>query len=1023
MSERKKHTEAIVAPVEAEPGAKEIRVEKKTLIFLVGLPGSGKSTFAMDHFPLDSIVSTDRIRGEFTNNPRNALVSEKAFILAVRLAEERLNNDGVVVVDAQNLRGEMRNYFYKALERTGANATAIFLNVSPEESVRRDAARNRQVGERYIKSRANLHKAAEHSLRKDKYIDEVVVLDPDEIENVKIVLPESEQKAFEADRELLQEAGEAERYLAVSETGFLKREQERGVDTFEIKAGSVLFVEDGEKSRELMSKNFLPDQIVDAEEFARRMNTGTSDRAVRDVVRYVVRQRIANNLTTVVLYPDDFHKIDSIHEKIQEAEEERGITIDKPMLSAEDVEKYEYVRVMREAEESGPLFLVGDVHGCYTAMRELASRVRKENIAKEKGEEIGPARQIIFVGDMADRGPYDAKTVMYITALVRSGRATLVRGNHDDNLLQGLKGGEVKSQDTRKTLEELKKRLKPASLQRIIDMLEAAPFYAEWKDLVVAHASLPRIPRRDEPLTGREKHIMTHGARSGAMVGGRVEVYKLPQTVAHDPETMIVGGHTHEEKPVQDAQSGTVILDGSVEERGLLWGMYFPEMDFVSAEQPEIIEFYELLQQSELPKGEALLDFVEKARKQSFVRTKQGEGEYEGLTIINYSRVTELGSLWEKFPVLRNFRGMIIDTKGEIIGRPFKKTHKAGIEIPMEELTMIPDKVFEKANGSMGIVYHWNGKWRVATKFSFENQGYTVPATRMLERLNADALDTNKTHLFEIILPEDSHIVDYGGKEDLVLLNSIDTKTGEEDTWDEVSATSASLGARTADDMTDQFEGMSIAEVYAYAQTPGTLPNMEGLMAQYVNEEGEKVTVKVKVREYDEKKFVRDRLDWKKIFDRIDFRTMTLSEEDRNWLLGYNYDNAFVIAALDTRLEWLQAEKERIVSEARALLDPIMKRVQVSYQEAVDGGEDPRKALSRILNPVSREVIGLLRGRGEEIGKHTLNKYITYIRSFVTQGSKSISQVEKIVFKEIKKKIEDETKRRGQASYWLLPRE
>ena len=61
---------------------KEIKIENKTLVLIVGLPGSGKSTFAAEHFPLDSIVSADLLRQEISNNPGNQIISGRAFELA-----------------------------------------------------------------------------------------------------------------------------------------------------------------------------------------------------------------------------------------------------------------------------------------------------------------------------------------------------------------------------------------------------------------------------------------------------------------------------------------------------------------------------------------------------------------------------------------------------------------------------------------------------------------------------------------------------------------------------------------------------------------------------------------------------------------------------------------------------------------------------------------------------------------------------------------------------------------------------
>src|SRR3989338_9472142 len=116
----KSSKEEVSEEIIAEPGSgsglergKEIRIENKTLVLIVGLPGSGKSTFATKHFPLDSIVSTDRLRQEMSNNPGNQVISGRAFAVANEIVDSRLSQGKIVVVDAQNLAENNRVQFYQ----------------------------------------------------------------------------------------------------------------------------------------------------------------------------------------------------------------------------------------------------------------------------------------------------------------------------------------------------------------------------------------------------------------------------------------------------------------------------------------------------------------------------------------------------------------------------------------------------------------------------------------------------------------------------------------------------------------------------------------------------------------------------------------------------------------------------------------------------------------------------------------------------------------------------------------------
>lgn len=1000
---------------ESEP-TREIRIEPKTLVLLVGLPGSGKSTFAAEHFSQDAIISTDRIRGEFTNNERNQVVSKQAFGFAERLVKERLARGRVAVVDALNLTEETRERFIQLAVKEGARIQAVVMATSVEESIARDATRARTAGATQIRNRRSQVLIAQRTLETDNRIAWVHSVGPRD--KVHLELPAEEMAERKVDAEFRQEAQVAETAIAALESGLVPEQREGEPRRISVEAGTTLFYT-RERGDAFLARNFLPHQLVDVERVAARLGAELSEEAVADVASLILRQRASLNLTSVLVLPAGAEYLAApLKAKLQESaqKQERSFPVTDLFVSPED-QQIATIQIERDAPDDIPLLLVGDVQGCYKSMRELAGRVRRENLEKEEGV---AERKIVFVGDMADRGPYDAEAVIYITALVRSGRAILVKGNHDENLLKILKGDpKGGSRETQSTAAELRKRLSEKSIGRIIDMLEKAPVVAQWKNLVVAHASLPRIPRANETLGGNEEFMITHGARSGRFVAGRNEVYKLPETVAHDPGVLVVGGHTHEHEPVVDLATGAAVLDAGVELQGRLWGMYYPEMQLVSAEEPEVLKMHEYLLQRDLPKGKDLLTFIEFARQQSLVETKYGDGEYEGLMIASYSGVTELGNMWEPYPVLRHFRGLIVDREGNIVARPFEKTHKAGDEIPLDRLEVKPKKVFEKANGSLGVVYHWKGKWRVATKFSFENTGYTKPADAMLARMNLSALDPKKTHLFEIILPGDAHIVDYGGEEKLVLLNSIDTETAAMDSWQTVEETARRLGATTAEDMTAHFPDMTVAEIYRFAQEEGNVRNVEGLMALYEDADGRDVLVKVKTREYDDKKFVRDRMDWDKIFDAVDIKTMTLTREAMDRLLSYNIDNTFARAALEVRAQWMRDQYEQTVAEVRRfMLGPTSDAEQLVLQfEAA--GMDRKAAVGKALQQSVPNIIRLLESSG--LGREKMSTMMGFLRSFLSDSGVPEEALAAHALEQMKKKIESETKKRGQNAFWIIP--
>jgi predicted MPP superfamily phosphohydrolase len=80
----------------------------------------------------------------------------------------------------------------------------------------------------------------------------------------------------------------------------------------------------------------------------------------------------------------------------------------------------------------GPLDIVGDVHGEIDALRNLLHQLgySDDGLHPEK-------RRLVFVGDLADRGPDSPGVVALVQNLVESGAAQCVLGNHDLNILLG----------------------------------------------------------------------------------------------------------------------------------------------------------------------------------------------------------------------------------------------------------------------------------------------------------------------------------------------------------------------------------------------------------------------------------------------------------------------------------------------------------------------------------------------------------------------------------------------------------
>lgn len=146
------------------------------------------------------------------------------------------------------------------------------------------------------------------------------------------------------------------------------------------------------------------------------------------------------------------------------------------------------------------------------------------------------------------------------------------------------------------------------------------------------------------------------------------------------------------------------------------------------------------------------------------------------LSIYNYSRGVQYEKLWD--PITLECRGLVLDIEGNVIAKPFPKFFNME-ELPASAIPNEPFEVFEKMDGSLGICFHYEGEWHMATRGSFVSE-QAVKGMEMLKKYPTEKLDKNKTYLFEIIYTDNRVVVSYGDYEGLVLLAAYDNKTGEE---------------------------------------------------------------------------------------------------------------------------------------------------------------------------------------------------------------------------------------------------
>lgn len=149
----------------------------------------------------------------------------------------------------------------------------------------------------------------------------------------------------------------------------------------------------------------------------------------------------------------------------------------------------------------------------------------------------------------------------------------------------------------------------------------------------------------------------------------------------------------------------------------------------------------------------------------------------EDLYIYNYTSKVQYDRLWNGITL--QSRGLILDSNMDIVSRPFKKFFNLE-EHEDNEIPKLPFDVYEKMDGSLGVMYWVGDKPYISTRGSFVSEQSIVANEILHSRYSHlfSKLNRGFTYLFEIIYPSNRIVVDYGGKSDLILLAVIDNKTG-----------------------------------------------------------------------------------------------------------------------------------------------------------------------------------------------------------------------------------------------------
>ncbi|GAB4056301.1 polynucleotide kinase-phosphatase [Catellatospora paridis] len=160
-----------------------VALPELALVVLVGISGSGKSTFAREHFLPTQVLSSDAFRGLLADDENDQAATKDAFEVLHLVAGKRLAAGRLTVVDATNVQSHARAALVEVAKAHDVLPVAVVIDTPEAVCWERTQARPDRVFGREVLRRQ--HRDLRHSLNKlarEGFRKVYVVKDPADVE-------------------------------------------------------------------------------------------------------------------------------------------------------------------------------------------------------------------------------------------------------------------------------------------------------------------------------------------------------------------------------------------------------------------------------------------------------------------------------------------------------------------------------------------------------------------------------------------------------------------------------------------------------------------------------------------------------------------------------------------------------------------------------------------------------------------------------------------------------------------------
>ena len=269
------------------------------------------------------------------------------------------------------------------------------------------------------------------------------------------------------------------------------------------------------------------------------------------------------------------------------------------------------------------------------------------------------------------------------------------------------------------------------------------------------------------------------------------------------------------------------------------------------------------------------INVLEQYRTEGWIK-KQKHPRFD-LYVWNYTEKTQFARKWDQITSV--CRGLITDGTGKIVGRSFDKFHNYE-EQELKQATGV--RIFNKADGSLGILFNYSGEWIFASRGSFESP-QAIKGRSMIPESLLEVLDPTVSYIFEIIFPENRIVVNYGAKECLIFLAAFKTDGTEIHYIDDNLSIFDFMNSQNIETI-EEYTSLHPDLVVFEDLKSKNIPNMEGYVVLI-----DTTRIKIKFENYKELHKMKSNLNVKTVFDLIRIGTdldkilETIPDENHNW--------------------------------------------------------------------------------------------------------------------------------------------